>query len=148
MEPTVRGAWTQSGIAAAPSRSRIAAAQNPEYGFNCARTSRSATAAGNGIFGCRDRAPKTVAKMCERLQRQKSEKRVARNARRKALFDLVLETCGLRRLDGGVRSRMRTRLSGDSTLETAAIRRFPLSLVKTGNSNPKDFVFVRAIRRI
>src|SRR6266481_2695840 len=110
MEPTVRGAWTQSGIAAAPSRSRIAAAQNPEYGFNCARTSRSATAAGNGIFGCRDRAPKTVAKMCERLQRQKSEKRVARNARRKALFDLVLETCGLRRLDGGVRSHMRTRL--------------------------------------
>src|SRR5712675_2250671 len=36
MEPTVRGAWTQSGIAAAPAqRSRIAAAQNPEYGFNC-----------------------------------------------------------------------------------------------------------------
>src|SRR6266481_5793250 len=107
MEPTVRGAWTQSGIAAAPSRSRIAAAQNPEYGFNCARTSRSATAAGNGIFGCRDRAPKTVAKMCERLQRQKSEKRVARNARRKALFDLALETCGLQRLDGG-RTRART----------------------------------------
>jgi hypothetical protein len=48
--------------------------------------------------------------MCERLQRQKSEKRVARNARRKALFDLVLETCGLRRLDGGGRSRMRTGL--------------------------------------
>jgi len=42
---------------------------------------------------------------------------------------------------GGVRSRMRTRLSGDSTLETAAIRCFPLSLVKTGNSNPKDFGF-------
>src|SRR5258706_9273207 len=101
MEPTVRGAWTQSGIAAAPSRSRIAAAQNPEYGFNCARTSRSATAAGNGIFGCRDRAPKTVAKMCERLQRQKSEKRVAGNPRRNALFGVVLETCGLRRLDGG-----------------------------------------------
>src|SRR5260221_24601 len=38
-------------------------------------------------------------------------------------------------------SRMRTRLSGDSTLETAAIRCFPLSLVKTGNSNPKDFGF-------
>ena len=35
----------------------------------------------------------------------------------------------------------RTRLSGDSTLETAAIRCFPLSLVKTGNSNPKDFGF-------
>ena len=48
--------------------------------------------------------------MCERLQRQKSEKQVARNARRKALFDLVLETCGLRRLDGGVRSHMRTGL--------------------------------------
>src|SRR5882762_6035463 len=101
MEPTVRGAWTQSGIAAAPSRSRIAAAQNPEYGFNCARTSRSATAAGNGIFGCRDRAPKTVAKMCERLQRQKSEKRVARNARRNAPFSVLSETCGLRRRPPG-----------------------------------------------
>src|SRR5260370_16960490 len=98
MEPTVRGAWTQSGIAAAPSRSRIAAAQNPEYGFNCARTSRSATAAGNGIFGCRDRPPKTVAKMFERLQSQKSGKRVARNARRNALFYLVLHTIYLRRL--------------------------------------------------
>jgi hypothetical protein len=42
---------------------------------------------------------------------------------------------------GGVRSRMRTRLSGDSALETAAIRCFPLSLVKTGNTNPKDFGF-------
>src|SRR6476660_1507101 len=72
-----------------------------------AETPYSATAAGNGIFGCRDRAPKTIAKMCERLQRQKSEKRVARNARRKALLDLVLETCGLRRLDGG-RTRART----------------------------------------
>src|SRR5258707_14659237 len=51
MEPTVRGAWTQSGIAAAPAqRSRIAAAQNPEYGFDRARTSRSTTAAGNGIY--------------------------------------------------------------------------------------------------
>ena len=53
----------------------------------------------------------------------------------------VPETRGLQGLDGGVRSRMRTRLSGDSTLETAAIRCFPLSLVKTGNSNPKDFGF-------
>jgi hypothetical protein len=66
---------------------------------------------------------------------------VAGNPRRNALFDVVPETRGLRRLDGGVRSRMRTRLSGDSTLETAAIRCFPLSLVKTGNSNPKDFGF-------
>jgi hypothetical protein len=45
----------------------------------------------------------------------------------------------LQGLDGGVRSHMRTRLSGDSTLKTAAIRCFPLSLVKTGNSNPQDF---------
>src|SRR6266478_4986441 len=115
MEPAVRGARTRSGITAAPAH-EAAPLQAPELGWleyqrsRCSAVSRSATAAGNGIFGCRDRAPKTVAKMCERLQRQKSEKRVARNARRKALFDLVLETCGLRRLDGGVRSHMRTRL--------------------------------------
>ena len=101
MEPTVRGAWTQSGIAAAPSRSRIAAAQNPEYGFNCARTSRSATAAGNGIFGCRDRAPKITTKLRQRSQRPKSGKSVAENPGRNALFGVASETCGLRRLDGG-----------------------------------------------
>ena len=44
---------------------------------------------------------------------------MAGNPRRNALFGVVSETCGLRRLDGGVRSRMRTRLSGGSTLETA-----------------------------
>src|SRR5258706_1940978 len=112
MEPAVRGARTRSGITAAPAH-EAAPLQAPELGWleyqrsGCSAVSRSATAAGNGIFGCRDRAPKTVAKMCERLQRQKSEKRVARNARRKALIDLVLETCGLRRLDGG-RTRART----------------------------------------
>ena len=36
MEPAIRGARTQSGIAAAGLRSRITAAQNPEYGFKCA----------------------------------------------------------------------------------------------------------------
>src|SRR5260221_6471095 len=107
MEPTVRGAWTQSGIAAAPSRSRIAAAQ---YGFNCARTSRSATAAGNGIFGCRDRAPKIATKKRQRGQRPKSRKRAAGNPRRKALFGVVSETGGSGRLGGGVRSHMRTGL--------------------------------------
>jgi hypothetical protein len=55
-------------------RSRITAAQNPEYGFNCGRTSRSTTAAGNGIFGCRDEAPKIVIQTRERRQRPKSGK--------------------------------------------------------------------------
>ena len=64
-----------------------------------------------------------------------------KNPRRNGLFAVDVEICGLGRLGGGVRSRIRTRLSGDSTLETAAIRCFPLSLVKTGNSNPKDFGF-------
>jgi len=35
---------------------------------------------------------------------------VAGNPRRKALFGVVSETCGLRRLDGGVCSQIRTRL--------------------------------------
>ena len=33
--------------------------------------------AGNGIFGCRDRAPKTATQRDERAQRQKSRNRVA-----------------------------------------------------------------------
>src|SRR5258706_10160230 len=43
-----------------------------EYGFNRVRTSRSTTAAGNGISGCRDRAPKAATKMRERPQRPES----------------------------------------------------------------------------
>src|SRR5258707_15864921 len=53
--------------------------------------------------------------------------------RRNGLVSIDDGFCGSGRLDGGVRSRIRTRLSGGSTLETAAIRCFPLSLVKTRN---------------
>ncbi len=73
---------------------------------------------------------------------------MAGNPAENAQFGVLLETRGLRRLDGGVRSRMRTRLGGDSTLETAAIRCFPLSLVKTGILIQRISVSVRAIRRI
>jgi hypothetical protein len=72
MEPAVRGARTRSGITAAPAH-EAAPLQAPELGWleyqrsGCSAVSRSATAAGNGIFGCRDRAPKTVAKMCDDL---------------------------------------------------------------------------------
>jgi hypothetical protein len=45
-----------------------------DFGLNCARTSRAIPAAGNGIFGCRDRAPKIAGKARERLQRLKFEK--------------------------------------------------------------------------
>jgi hypothetical protein len=48
--------------------------KNPEYGFTRARTSRSTTAAGNGIFGCRDEAPEIVIQPRECLQRPKSGK--------------------------------------------------------------------------
>ena len=44
-------------------------------------------------------------------QRPKSGNCVAGNPRRNALFDIVPETRGLRRLDGGVRSHTRTGLS-------------------------------------
>jgi hypothetical protein len=81
--------------------------KNPEYGFKCARTSRPNLAAGNGLFGCRDGAPKFAGKATELLQRQKSEKWIAENPGRNALFGVVPEWCGLRRLDGG-RTRART----------------------------------------
>jgi site-specific DNA recombinase len=62
-------------------RARLVSAKIPNYGsakpgilFNCARTSRASLAAGNGIFGCRDRAPKIATKAGERPQRRKSGK--------------------------------------------------------------------------
>src|ERR1700732_3473959 len=108
MEPSVRGPRTQSGIAAAPvPKPRITVALKSEFRVQCGPTSRSITAAGNRIFGCGDRAPKTATKMRERPQRPRSGKRVAGNPRRNALFGVVSETRGLRRLDGG-RTRART----------------------------------------
>jgi hypothetical protein len=81
--------------------SRITAAQQPEYGINRAWTSRSTTAAGNGIFGYGDRTPKIAAAAFGHLQRPKSEKSKAENPRRNALFGVRRKTYGLRRLDGG-----------------------------------------------
>jgi hypothetical protein len=40
-----------------------------EFRVQCRPTSRSTTAAGNGISGCRDQAPKIVIQARERLQR-------------------------------------------------------------------------------
>ena len=76
---------------------------------------------------------------CECLQRPKTPNKAFEYPRGNGLFPIEDGFDGLGRLNGGVRSHMRTRLSGDSTLKTAAIRCFPLSLVKTGNSNPQDF---------
>jgi hypothetical protein len=67
-------------------------------------------AAGNGIFGCGDRAPKVPAQTRHRMQRPKFGNWVAESPRRNALFGVVSETRGLRRLDGGVRSQIRTGL--------------------------------------
>jgi hypothetical protein len=38
------------------------AQKSENYGFECGGTSRSSPAAGNGIFRCRDRAPKIATK--------------------------------------------------------------------------------------
>src|SRR5271168_3980426 len=52
-------------------------------GLNCSRASRSTSAAGNGIFGSRDRAPKVTVQARALPQRLKSWNRVAENPRRK-----------------------------------------------------------------
>jgi hypothetical protein len=78
-----------------------------EYGLKRARTSCPNLAAGNGIFGCRDGAPKIAGKAVDLLQRQKPRNWVPGNPARNALFGVVPESCGLRRLGGG-RTRART----------------------------------------
>jgi hypothetical protein len=60
----------------------------------------SSPAAGNGIFGCGNRAPKIVTKLRQRSQRPKSGKSVAESPRN-ALFGITSETRGLQGLDGG-----------------------------------------------
>ena len=84
--------------------------QKLEIPVQVRRTPPKSPAAGNGIFGCRDRAPKIATQTHERSQRQESGNGVAGNPRRNALFGVVSETPGLRRLDGGVRSQIRTGL--------------------------------------
>jgi len=49
---------------------------------------------------------------------------VAGNPRKNALFDAVSETGGLRRLGGGVRSRMRTRLRWQFPADREIYREF------------------------
>ena len=81
--------------------------KHPNYGCAAVKLRAENPVAGNGIFGCGDGAPKIATKKRQRGQRPKSGKGAAGNPRRKALFDVVSETGGLRRLDGG-RTRART----------------------------------------
>src|SRR6266851_4720923 len=115
MGPAVRRTRPQSRITAAP-------VQDPNYsgpkvGIACSAVELRAQspAVGNGILRCRDRAPKVITKKPERLQRPKSGKLVARNPRRSALFGVDSGKGGLRRLDGG----------GCSHLRTGLLRQFP-----------------------
>ena len=65
---------------------------------------------GSSAVGGRDRAPVITDETAARLQRQKAKMLAAGNPRTNALFGVLPETCGSRRLGGGVRSQMRTRL--------------------------------------
>src|SRR6266576_1554063 len=104
-----RGARPQSGIAAAPAQGlELRWLKCWNSGCSAVKLRAENPVAGNGIFGCGDGAPKIATKKRQRGQRPKSGKRAAGNPRRKALFGVVSETGGLRRLDGGVRSHMRT----------------------------------------
>src|SRR4029077_5606889 len=64
-------------------------------------------AAGNGIFGCRDREPKTGLRDCECLRRPKTPNKAFEYPRRNGLFPVEDGFDGLERLDGG-RTRART----------------------------------------
>src|SRR6266436_880629 len=66
--------------------------------------------AGNGISGCRDRAQKIASRDRECPQRPRTRNETGENPRRNGLFPIDDGWRGLGRLDGGVRSRMRTRL--------------------------------------
>src|SRR5712672_3065666 len=99
-------------IARAPG-SRVPHSGRPRIGIGGSKrggTSRLSPAAGNGIFGCGDRAPKIANQTTPTLAETQVRKSVAGNPRRNALFGVALETLGLQGLYGGVRSQMRTGL--------------------------------------
>src|SRR6266550_9286270 len=110
MGPAVRRTRPQSRITAVPVQDPNYSGPKSELGAVRSNFALKALTVGNGIFGCRDRAPKIITKKGERLLRPKSGKQVAGNPRRSALFGVDSGKGGLRRLDGGVRSQMRTGL--------------------------------------
>src|ERR1700704_5603040 len=75
MGPAVRRTRPQSRITAAPVQDPNHSVPKVGIAGAVRPTSRSKPAVGNGIFGCRDRAPKIITKKGERLQRPKSGKR-------------------------------------------------------------------------
>src|SRR5882672_7500985 len=99
MGPAVRRTRPQSRITAAPAQDPNPKSRN--CGCSSVQLRAQSPAVGNGIFGCRDRAPNIITKKGERLQRPKSAKQVAGNPRRSALFGVDWGKGGLRRLDGG-----------------------------------------------
>ena len=68
---------------------------------------RRSPAAGNGIFGCRDRWLKSAGETAKSHGRPKERNDTGENPHRNGLFWLGLEICGLVGLDGG-RDRDRT----------------------------------------
>ena len=141
MEPAVRGARIEPAIIAARLETAFFASRDPEFP-NCQTAfCRSKPGRRERNFWKQRPEAKNPPERPSCRQRPGNVENRRQDPRRNGLFSIEDGSRGSGRLGGGVRSRMRTRLSGDSTLETAAIRCFPLSLVKTGNSNPKDFGF-------
>ena len=71
---------------------------------------RRKPAAGNGIFGCRDGELKIGLRDCKCLQRPKKPNQAVEYPRRNGLFPIEDGFDGFGRLDGGVRSQIRTGL--------------------------------------
>jgi hypothetical protein len=102
MEPAVRGPGPQSGIT--PTRPRhlnLRWLENRNCGCERGPNSRPSPDAGNGIFGCGDRAPKAPTQTRHCAQRPKSGNWMAESPRRNALFSVLPEIWGLRGLGGG-----------------------------------------------
>jgi hypothetical protein len=105
MEPAVRGARVESAIVRPSrttflSRSAIFPKLPSDFG-------RRNPAAGNGIFRCRDRGPKSGLETAKCRQRPAERNDTGKNPRRTGLFLCGSKNCGLAGLDGG-RDRDRT----------------------------------------
>jgi hypothetical protein len=114
MEPAVRSPRIKSAITTGRAQTdALLAFKSPQNSRRPTGIGRQNPAAGNGIFGCRDRRRKVSLRDREGPRRPKEGNDTGENPHRNGLSRVGARICGFVGLDGGVRSQIRTGLRLD-----------------------------------
>ena len=129
MEPAVRSPRIKSAITARRARNdALLASKDSQNSRQPTGIGRQNPAVGNGIFGCRDERLKIGLRDRKCHRRPKEWNDTGENPHRNGLSGVGAGICGFVRLDGGVRSQIRTGLpvicqyQGDSQKKQRADR--------------------------